>query len=100
MFSARSFLLDRDEDEFSVDDDPSTSSQSSAALTNPRSGKVNKGKKRKAPNAADKMEKFFDKFFTLQDESENRCLEAKERRAKHEAEKDDKRMKQEPEQDD
>lgn len=90
---------DRDEDEFSVDNGPSTSSQSSAAATDPCSRKVNKEKKQKAPKAADKMKSFFDKFLTLQQESEKRFVEVEERRAKHEAEQDEKRMKHDAEQD-
>ena len=90
---------DRDEDEFSVDNGPSTSSQSSAAATDPCSRKVNKEKKQKAPKAADKMKSFFDKFLTLQQESEKRFVEVEERRAKHEAEQNERRMKHDAEQD-
>ena len=83
---------------FSVDNGPLTSSQISATANDPRNGKVNKRKKRKAPKAADKMESFFEKFFTLQQEAEKRFLEAEEQRAKHEAEQEEKRMKHEAQQ--
>ena len=54
------------------------SSQTSAAANDPRNGKVDKGKKWKAPKAADKMESFFEKFFTLQQKAKKRFLEAEE----------------------
>ena len=73
-----------------------SSSKKSKAKSN---GKAKKRKQPKAKAAADKMENFMEKFFHLQQESEQRFLEYEERRAKQEAEQEEKRRQFEAEQD-